>query len=35
MLKTPSTGAVTTQPAMVALYDDEGNVIWSVPSAFG
>ena len=28
MLKTPSTGAVTTQPAMVALYDDEGNVIW-------
>ena len=29
MLKTPSTGAVTTYPAQVVLYDADGNVIWS------
>jgi hypothetical protein len=26
---TPSTGATTTYPAQVVLYDDDNNVIWS------
>jgi len=30
-LITPSTGAETTYPAAVVLYDDEGNVIWQAP----
>ena len=29
MLKTPSTGAVTTYPAQVVLYDAAAKVIWS------
>jgi len=28
-LVTPSTGATTTFPAQVVLYDDDFNVIWS------
>ncbi len=28
---TPSTGATTTYPAAVVLYDAEGNVIWQAP----
>ena len=30
-LQNETTGAETTYPAAVVLYDDEGNVIWQAP----